>query len=96
MPDAIEPAAEEFFASPGGVCVYVYVGGQAIRVQFDSPDGQAVAQRAPDAGAEQAGAEQAGAEQALAAATTARDKHKVLLAPLFELVAAELVSRTRA
>ena len=91
MPDAIEPAAEEFFASPGGVCVYVYVGGQAIRVQFDSPDGQAVAQRAPDAGAEQAGA-----EQALAAATTARDKHKVLLAPLFELVAAELASRTRA
>ena len=38
MPSGTEPGVEAFFASRGGVCVYVKVEGHNFRVQFAAPD----------------------------------------------------------
>ena len=85
MHDAVEPTAEEFFASSTGACVYVNVRGRAFRVQFEAPDSSGVAR----------GTTSAGADEAVAAATGAREKYKAQLGPLFERVAVEMASRTR-
>jgi hypothetical protein len=81
--NVVEPTAEEFFASAAGVCVYVNAGGRAFRVQFDSLDGAGLVQ----------GMINDSAVEALAVATTARDRYKSQLAPLFLRVAQELASR---
>jgi hypothetical protein len=83
MHQAVEPTAEEFFASPGGVCVYVSMGGRVFRVEFDSPDVPGVVREATAVGA----------AEALAAATRALDKHRTQLQSLFERVARESASR---
>lgn len=71
-----EPRADEFFASRSGVCVYVNIDGQAVRVQFASVDAHGVAEGAsPDA------------EEAIRAAKSALQKHRAALVPLFERVA---------
>jgi hypothetical protein len=80
---AQEPTAEEFFASAGGVCVYVNAGGRAFRVQFDSLDGAGFVQGMTDDGE----------AEALAVAKTALDRYKSQLEPLFLRVALELGSR---
>jgi hypothetical protein len=71
-----EPKVDEFFASRSGVCVYVNIGGQAVRVQFASVDAHGVAESSS-----------ANAEAAIVAAKTALQKYRVELTPLFERVA---------
>jgi hypothetical protein len=80
-----EPKLEEFFASEAGVCVYVNVGRNAIRVWFESPD---------DAGS--VTPELPGAEKALAVAKAAVRRHQAGLVSLFEKVASEQAERTHA
>jgi hypothetical protein len=71
-----EPKADEFFASRSGVCVYVNIDGQAVRVQFASVDAHGIAESSSP-----------NAEAAIVAAKTALQKHRAELAPLFERVA---------
>lgn len=71
-----EPKADEFFASRSGVCVYVNIDGQAVRVQFASVDAQGVAEGSSPH-----------AELAIAEAKSALQKHRIELSPLFERVA---------
>jgi hypothetical protein len=72
----IEPRADEFFASRSGVCVYVNLDGQAVRVQFADLDAHGVAEGdSPDA------------EEAVRIAKSALQKHRAELGPLFERVA---------
>ena len=75
-PLVTEPKADEFFASRSGVCVYVNIDGQAVRVQFASVDAHGVAESSSP-----------NAEAAVVAAKTALQKYRAELAPLFERVA---------
>jgi hypothetical protein len=77
MVTASEIKVEHFFASRGGVCVYVTVRRRAFRVQFASPQAQGVV----------AEAEHADAEEALGLARAALERYAVGLTPLFEKVA---------
>jgi hypothetical protein len=71
-----EPKADEFFASRSGVCVYVNIGGQAVRVQFATVDAQGVAEGSSP-----------NAEAAIVEAKSALQKYRAELTPLFERVA---------
>jgi hypothetical protein len=82
---AIEPSAEEFFASETGVCVYVNVDGRAFRVQFASLDDAPTAR----------GIGTVGVEEAIAAASSARERYRAKLEPLFLQIAQELAERQR-
>jgi hypothetical protein len=73
----LEPAADEFFATSGGVCVYVNVHARAFRVQFATPD-------APGSAGDTSAA---GASEAIAVARAAFVKHREKLTPLFERIA---------
>lgn len=83
MATVIEPKSEEFFATADGVCVYVRVGGHAVRVQFTSPDGPGTVQ----------GAQDVATDEALAVATKALKKHQHTVQPLFDRIAIELAAR---
>jgi hypothetical protein len=72
------PKREAFFASRSGVCVYVSVEGRALRVCFESLDGEGKLE-----GAEPSRR----AAKALAAATQAFIACRESLAPLFEQIA---------
>ena len=71
-----EPRADEFFASRSGVCVYVNIDGQAVRVQFANVDAQGVADGASP-----------NAEEAIRIAKLALQKYRTELGPLFDRVA---------
>lgn len=83
MTFVLEPKAEEFFATADGVCVYVSVGGQAVRIQFTSLDGPGTVQGTPTVAT----------EKALAVATLALSKHQQQVQLLFERIAVELAAR---
>lgn len=83
MQFAIEPKAEEFFASATGVCVYVNVRGRAVRVQFASASGPGLTEGKVDADA----------AEALVVASSVLERHQAQLQPLFEKVALELAAR---
>lgn len=72
--------AKDFFASRGGVCVYVTVRKRAVRVQFATPDAHGVV---TDASREDA-------EEAIHIARAALRQHAQSLAPLFDRVARSL------
>ena len=72
-----EPAADEFFATSSGVCVYVHVGSHAIRVEFDSAEGAGHAK----------GVTSEGAAEAEALARGSLQRFKLELQPLFERLA---------
>jgi hypothetical protein len=78
MPSGVEPDVEAFFASRGGVCVYVKVQGHTFRVQFADPNAH---------GTVSEGADGPAAERALELARSALTKHSVALAGLFDQVA---------
>jgi hypothetical protein len=78
-----EPSAADFFASPGGVCIYVTIGGRAFRVQFESPEGPPITSETT----------QPGADKAVAMASHAFAKHRVELTRLFEQVERERAER---
>ena len=78
MPTGAEPDVEAFFASRGGVCVYVKVEGHNFRVQFADPDAH---------GTVSEGADGPAAERALKLARSALTKHSLALADLFDKVA---------
>jgi hypothetical protein len=73
------PPAKDFFASPGGVCVYVEVRKIGIRVTFQSPDA---------AGETRLGTT-ADCLEALRLATLGMKMHREKLLPLFAKVARE-------
>jgi len=77
MAEIQEPKPENFFASRSGVCVYVVVGGRALRVQFAHVDAEGVV---VEDGRE-------GADEARRIARRAVRKHMTHLAPLFDKVA---------
>jgi hypothetical protein len=65
---------EAFFVSRAGVCVYVTIGRENIRVQFESIDDEG---RVADASQE-------GAPRAIQLARQALHAHRAALGPLFE------------
>ena len=77
LPTSTEPGAEAFFASRGGVCVYVKVHDHNFRVQFATVDAHGTV--SPD--------EQRGADQALEVARAALREHRHALGDLFDKVA---------
>ena len=78
MPSGAEPAVEAFFASRGGVCVYVRVEGHNFRVQFADREAH---------GTVSEGADGPAADKALKLARSALNKHADSLADLFDKVA---------
>ena len=78
-----EPHSSEFFASEAGVCCYVTVRREAIRICFDAPDAPG---RVSDTSAY-------GASEALIVATRAFNAHQALLSALFEQVSANQAKR---
>lgn len=81
--ELVEPKADDFFATAGGVCVYVKLGRRAVRVQFASPNAPAAID----------GDDQAAPQEAVAVATRAFQANKHRLLPLFDHIAHELAAR---
>jgi len=77
MSSIAEPDAEAFFASRGGVCVYVKVDGRNFRVQFAAPEAHGIVSEG----------EGPAADKALKLARSALEKHAPALAGLFEKIA---------
>ena len=78
-----EPTVEEFFASASGVCVYVNVGGQTQRVEFQTEDSEGIVR----------GVTLEASAEARRAAEAALERFRLDLQPLFARVRAELASR---
>jgi hypothetical protein len=74
----VEPAASAFFASPGGVGVYVAAGQRAIRVDFESLEAGGTVTESDEL-----------AHTALLLARAAFCKHRAVVAPLFQVAERE-------
>lgn len=72
-----ELAADSFFASRAGVCVYVTIGKHRFRVQFADARAHGVVTEG----------EREGADEAVRVARTALREHEAALVPLFAKVA---------
>lgn len=80
----VEPKADEFFVTASGVCVYVNIERDAVRVVFTSADGPVFAD----------GNDQGRAATAVAVATKTFEQNKGRLEQLFTEMAREQAKRS--